>query len=440
MTRDARPCAHRPVPAMSVSPEVVAASLERLEGLSMSASDMRRLAHSPPTWALGSPRPGDMVLCAKEPLRLGVVTDVTGNSGRKVALAGPNGGSRFAWPANLRALPAAALAGRPSTALRSVDEMVRGTVVVAFRDLVDEVARRALLGDAVAPRELLARRGSAGGGGELGDADASGDGRGVFYSRCRPPVNGGAVEVFVSGNAGNVAQQDAAAAEASATLEPLHFYAGAGMSKASSMYLEIAGKLGEVIIESTSRSGGDGITPAAALLLFAKRESRKLMILGGEERQLNFWKYSDLWTCVNPDVNTITRLRLIPKREEPEVAVEPLSLLLYREKKCSEKYVSFSKVIAKAIKAAHAAAEQNPISIAVVLKQAEELEGCTVSILGEDRKRLKFWKNSEFWDVVSKGAKSLGSIRLLPKSAAPAVGKRAASGAAEPAKKKRARK
>lgn len=94
---------------------------------------------------------------------------------------------------------------------------------------------------------------------------------------------------------------------------------------------------------------------------------------------------------------------------------------------------------AKAIKAAHAAAEQNPISIAVVLKQAEELEGCTVSILGEDRKRLKFWKNSEFWDVVSKGAKSLGSIRLLPKSAAPAVGKRAASGATK-AKKKRARK
>ena len=121
------------------------------------------------------------------------------------------------------------------------------------------------------------------------------------------------------------------------------------------------------------------------------------------------------------------------------MAVEPLSLLLYREKKCSEKYVSFSKVIAKAIKAAHAAAEQNPISIAVVLKQAEELEGCTVSILGEDRKRLKFWKNSEFWDVVSKGAKSLGSIRLLPKSAAPAVGKRAASGATK-AKKKRARK
>ena len=187
-------------------------------------------------------------------------------------------------------------------------------------------------------------------------------------------------------------------------------------------------------------AGGAGITPAAACVLFGQRESRKLMIIGDEGQKMRFWKNSDLWTCVNPDLNTIYNLRLIPKREEPEVAVEPLSLLLYREKKCSEKYVSFSKVIAKAIKAAHAAAEQKPISIAAVLKKAEELEGCTVSIQGEDKKRLAFWKNSEFWDVVSKKAKSLHSIRLLPKSAAPAVGKRAASGAAEPAKKKRARK
>ena len=280
------------------------------------------------------------------------------------------------------------------------------------------------------------------GGVGLGAADASGDMRGVFYSRCSPPVNGGAVEVYESMNAGAAAQRDAAATEASATLEPLRFLAGT--SKASPLYLEIVGKLGEVIIESTSRSGGAGITPAAACVLFGQRESRKLMIIGDEGQKMRFWKNSDLWTCVNPDLNTIYNLRLIPKREEPEVAVEPLSLALAGPayaKKCSEKYVSFSKVIAKAVKAAHAAAEQKPISIAVVLKKAEELEGCKVRIIGGEKQRLAFWKNSEFWDFVSKATKSLRllDIKLLPKSAAPAVGKRAASGAAKQ-KKKRARR
>ena len=429
--------------AMSVAPDADAASLECLEGLMMSQSDMRRLAQTPATWTVGSPRPGDMVLCAKEPLRLGIVAEVVGNYRRKVELAGANGGSRFAYPNELRALPAADLAGRPSAAPRSVDEMVRGAVFVALGDLVDEVARRAPPGpgDAVAPREFVARRGSAGGGVELGAADASGDGRGVFYSRCPPAVNGGAVEVFMRGNAGATAQLDAAAAEASATLEPLHLKST--KSKSSEEYRKIARALGGAIAESGC--GEEGISPAAALLLFAKRESRKLFITGEERHKVSFWKNSDFWTCVTPGNDQVNSLRLIPKRAEVTVP-EPLTLQIHGRdypRKGSEKHTSFSRVIAKAVNAAYAAAEQKPISIAAVLNQAEELEGCTVSIQGEDRKRLAFWKNSEFWDVdlkLSHGAKVLNKLRLLPKSAAPAVGKRAASGAAEPAKKKRARK